>query len=262
MLGWCFPCPNEFMKILLIADLHYALKQWDWVNQTAGKFDLVIVAGDMLDIASIVDLDVQIVVVMKYLRRIQPKVKLVVSSGNHDLNAENAAGEKTARWLEDARELGIYTDGDCFEMEDCFFTVCPWWDGPQSQAEVGKSFARDAAAAREKGRWIWVYHAPPKESPVSWDGKRDFGDEMLPKWIEEYKPEMVLGGHIHHAPLAQGGSWVDKVGESWVFNMGKQIGDCPAYIVIDTEGNRAIWSSLAGLEQVDLKADAVERLEV
>mgnify|MGYP000603273489 CR=1 FL=1 len=50
------------MKILLVADLHYTLKQWDWLSQASGDFDLVVIAGDMLDIVSIVDVEVQILV--------------------------------------------------------------------------------------------------------------------------------------------------------------------------------------------------------
>src|SRR6056300_97007 len=98
------------MKILLTADLHYTLKQLDWLSATASRFDVVIVAGDLLDIVSIVDLETQIVVVMKYLRRMCPETQLVVSSGNHDLNAKNADGEQFARWMRRVRELGVPTD--------------------------------------------------------------------------------------------------------------------------------------------------------
>ena len=68
------------MKILAVADLHYTLKQWDWLSQFAEEFDLVINAGDLLDIASAVERDVQILVTRKYLKRLMPKAELVVSS--------------------------------------------------------------------------------------------------------------------------------------------------------------------------------------
>ena len=53
------------MKILHLADIHYTLKQLDWLGEVAPKFDAVILAGDLLDLVSIVELDVQILVVMK-----------------------------------------------------------------------------------------------------------------------------------------------------------------------------------------------------
>ena len=40
------------MKVLVVSDLHYTLKQLDWVTMVAGEFDLVVMAGDFLDIGS------------------------------------------------------------------------------------------------------------------------------------------------------------------------------------------------------------------
>jgi Icc-related predicted phosphoesterase len=128
--------------------------------------------------------------------------------------------------------------------------VCPWWDGPASCAEVGAQLARDAA--RREGRWIWVYHAPPDESPVSWAGQRHFGDAELLRWIRAYQPDLVRTGHIHQAPFRAGGSWVDRVGSTWVFNAGRQIGPRPAHVIIDLTGPTATWFSLAGNEVVKL----------
>jgi hypothetical protein len=60
----------------------------------------------------------------------------------------------------------VLTDGEYVEIDDVSITVCPWWDGPHGRAEVGRQLARDAG--RRRRRWIWVYHAPPDDSPTSW----------------------------------------------------------------------------------------------
>ena len=73
------------MRILSVSDLHYSLKQLDWLSQAAKGFDLVVVAGDLLDIASTVDLDTQALVVSKYFKKITTTSPMVVSSGNHDV---------------------------------------------------------------------------------------------------------------------------------------------------------------------------------
>ena len=39
------------MKCLLVSDLHYSLKQFDWVTDVAPSFDVVVIAGDHLDIS-------------------------------------------------------------------------------------------------------------------------------------------------------------------------------------------------------------------
>ena len=45
------------MKALVVADLHYSLRQYDWLMRVAGPYALVIVAGDLLDTAGHADLD-------------------------------------------------------------------------------------------------------------------------------------------------------------------------------------------------------------
>ena len=54
------------MKMLFVADLHYTLKQLDWLVANAGDYDLVVIGGDLLDLGSDLDFDVQIVVVERY----------------------------------------------------------------------------------------------------------------------------------------------------------------------------------------------------
>jgi Icc-related predicted phosphoesterase len=232
------------MKLLLVSDLHYTLKQFDWLHSVADRFDVVVIAGDHLDISAAVGVDVQIIVILKYLRRLQAKTRLLVSSGNHDLNGRDATGERAARWLSDARGDGFVVDGERVAIDDTVITVCPWWDGPRGRDAVGEQLARDAAHRR--GRWIWVYHAPPDQSPVSWTGSKHYGDADLVTWIHAYHPDLVLTGHIHQAPFRSGGSWIDRIDGTWILNAGRQIGPCPTFVVVDSVAMQALWFSLAG----------------
>ena len=72
------------MNLLFVADLHYALKQFDWLTVNAAECDALIIGGDLLDIAGVLEIDVQVVVVEKYLQRLRQATRLIVSSGNHD----------------------------------------------------------------------------------------------------------------------------------------------------------------------------------
>src|SRR5262245_29118358 len=239
------------MKLLLVSDLHYALKQLDWIQSVARDYDLVALVGDLLDIASTLPLDAQIVVVLKHLTRLKERARqLAVCSGNHDLDFRDPAGEKVPRWMARVRRAGIPTDGDAVALDGVLVTACPWWDGPRARDAIGAQLARDATMARR--RWIWLYHAPPEDSPTSWAGKRHFGDPALRDWIVQYRPDLVLCGHIHQAPFREGGSWVDRIRDTWVFNAGQQIGPVPAHIVIDTDAQTAIWHSLAGVQELRL----------
>jgi Icc-related predicted phosphoesterase len=240
------------MRCLVVADLHYSLPQFDWLLSAAPQFDLIIFAGDALDVASLVDFRAQIVVVKKYLSLLAAITPVILCSGNHDLDERSPEGEKISRWIREVRDLGIHGDGDNLAIGDTLFTICPWWDGPKVKQRLEDQL-REAAAVRLK-RWIWVHHAPPADSPTSWGGKRFFGDVELVQWIKTYQPSMVISGHVHESPFIPDGSWFDRLGNSWVFNTGRLPGRPPDYIVLDIDDGRAFWLAAGEEGQcIDLK---------
>jgi predicted phosphodiesterase len=238
------------MRILLVSDLHYSLPQFDWLVAAAPRFDLVVVAGDCLNIASPVPLDAQSVVVLRYLMMLDEVTGLVVSSGNHDLTGPDDDGEQSALWLSAAHDAGIPTDGDALDFDDTRVTVCPWWDGPMGRADLEAQLARDAE--RRPARWVWVYHWPPLGSPTCWTGHKDYGDPDLLGWIDRYQPDVVLAGHVHQAAFTEDGSWADRLGDTWVFNAGHQIGKVPARVELDLGAGQARWVSIMGEESCGL----------
>lgn len=242
------------MKILIVADLHYALPQFDWLLATAGSVDVVIIAGDVLDLAGFADLDTQIVVVKKYLNRLREKVPVVISSGNHDGDVRNAEGEHVAEWLKKLRLENVYVDYQRLELDGLLISVFPWWDGEVTRKEM-MTFLSDERT-RVRGPWLWVYHAPPSESPVAWTGSKDAGDSVLRELIEAHQPDFVFSGHIHNSPFFDEGSWIDRLGKTWVFNPGHQIGNLPPSILLDLESNTARWASSFGESTIRLDADA------
>ena len=243
------------MKILVVADLHYALKQFDWVVEEAPHYDAVVIAGDLLDASAIATPQAQIVVIRAYLERLSALTRVIVCSGNHDLDVTRD-GEKVAAWLADLGALEVCADGQSVVLGDTLFSALPWWDGPHAKAAIAAQLARDAE--RRTGRWIWAHHAPPAGSPLSWGGSRHYGDADLVDWIARYAPDIVCSGHVHHAPFVPGGAWVDRVGQTWCFNMGQQIGPVPAHIAVDPALGAAAWFSSQGGEQLSLGTTAPE----
>lgn len=238
------------MNLLLVADLHYSLKQFDWLLSVAEEHDAVVVAGDLLESASLVPQHAQIVVVTEYLRRLSEMTQVFVCSGNHDLDAEGPGGERFAGWL--LGVAGVVRDGQAVAIGDTLVSCFAWWEGAETRAAIAAQMARDSARRTEA--WLWVHHAPPRDSAVSWGGKRSFGDRELSAWIAEFSPTVVLSGHVHQAPFVSGGRWVDRIGGTWVFNMGQQLGPSPAHVVVDTDVGGAVWISLQGRERIDLRS--------
>ncbi len=238
------------MRILAIADLHYALRQFDWVGEQLEGYDLLVLAGDLLDLGSPVELDVQELVVRKYLRRFASQRMLLSSSGNHDIHETLASGERAASWMEALNAPNLRPDYESHERDGVLFSICPWWDGPQTREKTEQRLKEDAA--KSKHTWIWLHHNPPAGTPIAWTGKEFGGDVVAMEWIRNYQPDFVFSGHIHNAPFYSAGSWHTTIGKSVVFNAGKQPGGEPTHIILDLKARRAEWQSIEGGETLDL----------
>lgn len=231
------------MRVLLVSDLHYDLRKLDWVLTQAADVDLLVVAGDLLDIGSAVPLDAQIVVVLEYLARFAERTTTVACSGNHDLDHRTTSDEKATAWILEARRRGVVVDGDSTTVDGWLVSSCAWWEGPETLKHLENGLA--SAAALRQGPWLWAYHGPP-EGPLAWTGSKHFGDPELPRLIEEHRPDVVLCGHIHQAPFVQGGGWSERRGTTWLFNSGHQVGQIPCHVLLDLDGRRADWWSFHG----------------
>jgi len=238
------------VRILAVSDLHYRLKHWDWLVGAAADVDVVAVAGDLADVASLVPIEVQSVVLATYLDRLADAALVLAASGNHDLDGPGDHGEQVAGWLRAPLAAGVVADGGSVDLDGTRFTVCPWWDGPTGREEVAAQLA--AAAVDRPERWVWVYHAPPAGTVLCKDGRREFPDHDLAAWIAQHQPDLVLCGHIHQAPWVDGGSWHDRLGSTVVFNPARQSGPVPPHIRIDTDAGTAEWYGVYDSETIEL----------
>ena len=246
------------MKGLLVSDIHYRLKQLDWVASVAGDFDLVVIAGDHLDIASVVELDAQIAVVARVSRRVSAARRgrrvLGQSRSQRAQRARGAVGANGSK----ARRRGMPSTGIAHTRRTLLITVCPWWDGPSTREVVARQLAATPMLVDDR-QWIWVYHAPPDDSPTSWTGKRHYGDEDLVAWIERIRarPRALRP----RPPVAvRGRRRVDRSHrQPRGLNAGCQIGPVPAYVELRYRDPGSRWSSLAGNERASFEVEALKR---
>ncbi len=236
------------MRLLVVSDIHYSLRQYDWLMRTSSDFDLVVIAGDVLELASYVDLDTQASVVGRYFRKICANVPLVVCSGNHDL-LEDCNGDRSAEWLEELGIPGLVVDGGIFETDELRILTFPWSETAEEEEKVSR-WLEEQIDMDDPRAVFWVHHAPPKGAKTSWNGNRDFGDSSLAGWIDEYAPDVVFSGHVHNAPYYEPeGSWIDKIGNTIVINGGRQIGERPATVEFEVENGTLVWCGMEGCEK-------------
>tara|TARA_A100001037_G_C15118687_1_gene622719 strand:+ start:869 stop:1618 length:750 start_codon:yes stop_codon:yes gene_type:complete len=238
------------LKLLVTSDLHYNLQQFDWLLQTADRYDYVVLAGDLLNVAGYLELEVQITVISEYLQTLSQRTKVIACSGNHDGENKTRSGEYTATWMQGIATDRIFVDWQHVHDDDTAISVCPWWDGPESRQAMAEMLAEHSQHPAKK--WVWVHHAPPDACRVSWTGKRHGGDRFLNQLIELYHPTVVFSGHIHTAPFYQVGGWVDRIGKTWVCNPGHQPGPVPTTIQFDLSTMMAVFDSSEGRETADL----------
>ena len=63
----------------------------------------------------------------------------------------------------------------------------------------------------------------------------DTQGEQAPLWLAEAR---VAGVPAMATPCKPNGSWADRLGKTWVFNAGRQIGLVPAHVEIDLVPDR------------------------
>lgn len=202
------------MRILHTSDLHANLAWLEWIERTAPDFDLVCLAGDLLDAGQPDTIPDQMRKIAAVIGRISTPV--AICSGNHDMVHAFDDPELSSLWVRDLRRLGAHSDGDTFSAGGWRF-YCHPWILPVPAATAGD---------------IWIIHSPPEGTPTSQnaDGGWDHGDfEFAEQCRAGRSPSIALCGHIHE-PKA----WHATLGRTLVINPGYSRDPAvPSHVVVD-----------------------------
>lgn len=202
------------MTILHVTDFHFNQRWFDWLLHRAPSHDLLVMSGDLLDLACATPQRRQIAWVSDWIRAYPRPLSLC--SGNHDLEWD-AAEERwhPAYWLRDLARPHVWIDGQRIELDGV------------SLLNIGCTTRPKGAAAD-----IWVVHAPPARTLVSMRARGgDHGDPDLVAPVRRYAPRLVLSGHVHH-PI----HWRERTERTLFLNPGRNAeASFPNHILVRTE---------------------------
>ena len=244
------------MKILLVSDFHFHKPWFHWLTKTAPAYDLVCLAGDLLDaFNNDIGVGTQIVWLLKewkplYLRT---GVPLAISSGNHDFNStaiqNNCFGyvegeaellDRIANhhaWMEllacdnSQNAAQIITDqrNQILLMKDgtpiVISTIPDNFYGDNKTSLTQQRLWKEAASIKRRLSnehqknvfWVVLNHQPPRNCKI----ESGFGCPLTTSRVQYLQPDFVFCGHEHMAPYWPENSFMDKIGKSLCFNAGQ-----------------------------------------
>jgi predicted phosphodiesterase len=227
------------MKILITADLHYR-EQWFRLLSRAAKWDLVCIAGDLLDMFNAEPRIVQARTVSRWIRELARVTRVAICSGNHD----NAGGQISAdrapvyEWLyELGKDSRIITDGSTEVLDDLIVTTVPYFCYREQKAIW---LNRGASIRRQRGvPWLVLHHIPP----IAYSGSTREETEAA-ELLLAYRPDYFVSGHSHQFPYFPGNSWAQVVNGVQVLVPGQLlVAPFPNHIILDTNSGQARWET-------------------
>ena len=220
------------MKVLLTADLHCNQGWFRWLEEEAGKYELICIAGDLLNIFSKVAIGDQLVHVRSFLQRLAKKTSVAACSGNHDeieILAPLVPGTEAcyaASWLEELSELPRLIGDERTQLigSDLIVTTIPF------SCSIGLERKLIEEGERLKAEhvlpWLLMSHDPARAEAM----------------ISRAKPDFVHFGHCHEPD-----GFSRRSGNTLFLRAGQRLeAAIPNHIVLDSDTGIAVWKCNEG----------------
>ena len=258
----------NFVKLLLVSDLHCDRAKLDWIAERAAAFDVVAVAGDLLNIFIPADSAWQERRILEWKAHVLASgAALIWCSGNHDFfhGVDSPILRASPQWMSDF-EQGFVDDGKTALLRtrsgNIAVTTIPW---PVTGADVavgGHSVPYVDYVARllDEGKklqgdypWLVLFHEPPIETRLFVDYAVEEG-RFARQLIEKWQPDWSLHGHIHESVDHPDGNFFDRLGQTVCFNAGQSPDRAePHHIVLHVDGWdwRARWTGAGAHRSIE-----------
>jgi len=222
------------VKVLLLADLHGVPPWYRWITAQADEFDLVCIAGDLIDMFQATDSQMAFIRDEWLPAFVATGVPLAVCSGNHD--------HSISIWLSHVPGDQIIRDGESRLVrfrnnESLVVTTCPYFGSFNARHPATANLWQTGKTLAVKHRVLWLvlHHEPPPQlSP-------DVVINELSKLARCFTPDYVSCGHFHEGPEVLG-RFATTARSTVFFNAGANPDALvPNHVVLDITSRTAEW---------------------
>jgi predicted phosphodiesterase len=253
------------VKLLLTADFHFHKPWFEWLLRVADRYDLVCVAGDLLEMFHPDGVVPQLIYVYEWMQMLtKMQVPVALCSGNHDLPGDQpilfpgvsirkdklpilGAFAKHRHWLHALKMnhlVAVDEDSKIIRTrgEEAITVVClPY-------AADGHVHRLDPAAHP----CLFLHHEPPAQTLIA---EPKAGSREFALVVAKQQPSWTLSGHVHFTEGAKN-DFAQQIGRSWCFNCrqipaAKILPPQPNFIVLDTKNREATWMHWVSQEKFE-----------
>jgi Calcineurin-like phosphoesterase len=253
------------VKLLLTADFHFHRPWFEWLLRVAERYDLVCIAGDLLDMSHPEGAVPQLIYVYEWMQMLTKlQVPIAICSGNHDLPGNRPIlfpgvsirkdklpilGDfaKHQRWLHALKMNHLVAVDDDSKIVrtrsgEAITVIClPY---------AADGHVRPVKPATHP--CLILHHEPPAQTLIAGPkgGSREF--ELF---VARQQPTWTLSGHVHFTPGAEN-HFAQRIGRSLCFNCrqlphAKFLPPEPNFIALDTKTGVASWLHWVSLQRCE-----------
>lgn len=247
------------MRILLTADIHNIPEWLRYLEGVAPEFELITIAGDVLDAEDDRGTISQVRDFYNFVPRVCASgTSLAITTGNHDrlIYGEDQIDDSFSgmwevlmsnNWWDRLDQITV--SGKVIAPGQAGVVTSSAGETIVVSAHPYRTFSapndatlwRQAAMLRKKlrCRWLALHHVPPVATLV---GELNGSDDcLLNEHLDRWRPDFLASGHIHRRPFDTSGNWHDVFEGVHCFNPGCSRSPVPNFVILDTIDDVAEW---------------------
>jgi hypothetical protein len=174
-----------------------------WLETRASDFEMICIAGDLLDMFSAVPQSEQIDHAIGFLIRLAAGTRVAVCSGNQDqIQTEDLFS--SAPWLQEFADLeNIIPDDKTVVIGQELVITTISYSAPTQRRLALMEQGENLRSVREL-RWLVMHHIPP-----TWHAAVKDSEEIQAEGlVSEFEPDYFGCGHLHQLPQVSERGWL------------------------------------------------------